>query len=146
MKTHHFHTKLPYQKTMLRQREWWLQNGPTTKNGVLPVTTLFFWKFCFSLRISYKELIWYTNNPNAHILTFRKRWSFIWRCFFPVSILNYFCKKPQWVWNFKRLQRRCFSVKIAKILRTTLFIVYLRCLLLKTGELWNQREHWHKMC
>ena len=36
---HHFHTKLPYQKAMLRQIEW-----------VLPVTTLFFWKFCFSLR------------------------------------------------------------------------------------------------
>ena len=27
------------------------------KNGVLPVTTLFFLKFCFSLRASYKELI-----------------------------------------------------------------------------------------
>ena len=31
-----------------------VQNGPITKNGVLPVTTLFFRKFCFSLRISYK--------------------------------------------------------------------------------------------
>ena len=58
-----------------------------TKNGVLPVTTLFFWKFCFSWRTSYKELIWCTNDPNAHIRTFCKRWSFIWRCFFPVSIL-----------------------------------------------------------
>ena len=28
MKTHHFHTKLPHQKPMLRQIEWWLQNGP----------------------------------------------------------------------------------------------------------------------
>ena len=83
-----FHTKLPYQKPMLRQIKWWLQNGPITKNGVLPVTTLFFWKFCFSLRTSYKELICCTNNPNAHICTFCKRWSFIWRCFFPVSILN----------------------------------------------------------
>ena len=27
-----------------------------TKNGVLPVTALFFRKFCFSLRTSYKEL------------------------------------------------------------------------------------------
>ena len=25
--------------------EWRLQNGPVTKSGVLPVTTLFFWKF-----------------------------------------------------------------------------------------------------
>ena len=88
MKTHHFHTKLPYQKSMLRQIKWWLQNGPITKNGVLPVTTLFFWKFCFSLRTSYKELICCTNNPNTHICAFCKRWSFIWRSFFPVNILN----------------------------------------------------------
>ena len=30
---------------MLRQIEWWLQNGPITENGVLPVTTLFFENF-----------------------------------------------------------------------------------------------------
>ena len=30
---------------MLRQIEWRLQNGPITKSGVLPVTTLFFGKF-----------------------------------------------------------------------------------------------------
>ena len=30
---------------MLRQIEWWLQNIPMTKSGVLPVATLFFWKF-----------------------------------------------------------------------------------------------------
>ena len=30
---------------MLRQIEWWLQNRPNTKNGVLPVTTLFFENF-----------------------------------------------------------------------------------------------------
>ena len=41
-------------------------------------------KFCFSLRTSYKELIRCTSDPNAHIRTFCKRWSFIWRCFFPV--------------------------------------------------------------
>ena len=34
-----------------------------------------FWKFHFSLRISYKELIWSTNYPNVHIHTFRKRWN-----------------------------------------------------------------------
>ena len=88
LKTHHFHIKLRCQKPILRQIEWWVQNGPTTKNGVLPVTTLFFRKFCFSLRTSYKELIWYTNNPNAHIPTFCKRLSFISRCFFPESNLN----------------------------------------------------------
>ena len=47
-----------------------------------------FWKFCFSLRTSYKELICCTNNPNAHICTFCERCSFILRCFFSVSILK----------------------------------------------------------
>ena len=36
-----------------------------------------------------KELIWCTSNPNVHIRIFRKRWSLILGCFFPVSILNY---------------------------------------------------------
>ena len=85
---HNFHTKLPYQKPMLRQIECWVQNGPITKKGVLPITTLFFSKFCFSWRTSHKELIWYTKDPNVHIHTLCKRWSFIWQCFFPVSILN----------------------------------------------------------
>ena len=67
--------------SMLRQIEQWLQNGPTTKNGVFPVANTCFWKFCFSL-------IWCTSDPNAHIRTFCKRLSFILWCFFPVSILN----------------------------------------------------------
>ena len=67
-KTHHFHIKLPLQKPMLKQTEWWQQNWPITKNRVLPVTNLFFWKFCFSLRTSYKELIWCTKC--AHVRTF----------------------------------------------------------------------------
>ena len=33
----------------------WVQNGPVTKNGVLPVIALFFWKFCFSLTTSLKS-------------------------------------------------------------------------------------------
>ena len=49
----------------------------------------FFWKFYFSLGTSQKELIWYTNNPNMHIHTFRKRLSFIWGWSFPVSILKF---------------------------------------------------------
>ena len=42
-----------------------------------------FWKFCFSLRTSYKEMVWCIKNPNDHIRTFCQRWSFIWRYFFP---------------------------------------------------------------
>ena len=76
LKTHHFHTKLRYWKPILRQIEWWVQNGPTSKNGILPVTASFFSKFCFSFRTSYKVLIWCTNNPNVHIHTFCKHWSF----------------------------------------------------------------------
>ena len=45
---------------MLRQIGWWVQHGPNTKNGVLPVTNIFF----------------------------GKRLSFIWQCFFPVIILD----------------------------------------------------------
>ena len=42
LKTHYFYTKLLYQKPMLRQIEWWMQNGPIIKNEILPVTILFF--------------------------------------------------------------------------------------------------------
>ena len=42
------------------------------------------WKFYFSLRTSYKELIWCTNHPNIHIHTFRKCYSFIWGCCFGI--------------------------------------------------------------
>ena len=48
---------VPSQKPILRQIKWGVQNGPITKNRVLPVTTLVFRKFCFSLRTSYKGLI-----------------------------------------------------------------------------------------
>ena len=44
-----------------------------------------FWRFCVS--ISYNDLIWYIN-PNIHIRTFCKRWSFVWRRFFYVSIFK----------------------------------------------------------
>ena len=50
LKTHHFHSKLLCQKPMLRQIEWRLQNGPITKSGALPVTTLFFEKFVSVLK------------------------------------------------------------------------------------------------
>ena len=49
-------------KTALR-----VQNRPITKNGVLPVTILFFRKFCFGMKTSYKKLIWWTNPPNDQI-------------------------------------------------------------------------------
>ena len=51
-----------------------------------------FLKVFFSLGTFSKELIRCTNYPNAHSHTFRKRWRFIWRCFFPVSILKVLLK------------------------------------------------------
>ena len=46
------------------------------------VTTLLFWKFCFSLRTSLKS--WFcTNNRNAHIFTFCKR------CFHLIVLFTY---------------------------------------------------------
>ena len=77
---------------MLRQIEWWPQNGPITMSGVLPVTNLFFRKICSNFRTFQKEFIWCTDNPNVYIRIFRKRWSLILGWFFPVSIL----KTSQW--------------------------------------------------
>ena len=88
LKKHYFHAKLPCQKPMLGQIEWGVKKGSITKNAVLPLTTLFFWKFNFSIRTSNKQLISRTNFPNAHIHIFRKRLSFVWRRVFPVSRLN----------------------------------------------------------
>ena len=77
-----------------------------TKNGVLPVTTLFFWKSCFSLRKIYKELTC-TNDPNDHIHSFRQRWSFIWGCFFlRVSLKTKIGPIETRKWNF-RIQNQC---------------------------------------
>ena len=42
-----------------------------------------FLKFTFSLRTSYKELIWCTNDSDVDIGNFCKRWCFIWRCSLP---------------------------------------------------------------
>ena len=50
LKVQHFHIKRLCQKPMLRQKEWGVENGPITKNGVFPVTTLFFRKFCSNIR------------------------------------------------------------------------------------------------
>ena len=60
----------------------------TTKELSFASNYLFFWKFCFNLRTSYKEFICCNNNPNGHICNFCERWSFIWRRFSPVSILK----------------------------------------------------------
>ena len=54
MKAQHSHTKLPWQRLMLRQVKWGVRYGPITINGLLPPTTSFFHKFNLSIRISYR--------------------------------------------------------------------------------------------
>ena len=49
---------------------------------------VFFWKFCFSLRASYKELIWCTNDPKCPYSYCSLALEFHLCVFFPVSILN----------------------------------------------------------
>ena len=88
LKTQHYHAKLLSEanfKTNRMSSTKWTYH----KELDLPVTTFFFffWEFGCSVRTSNKELIWCTNDPNVHIHTFRKRWSFVWGLS-PVSILN----------------------------------------------------------
>ena len=70
------------------------------KGGVLPLTTLVFWKFGLRVKTSFNELIKCTNYPTFHIHTFRKGWSFIWRRFFPVSIFKTGLRKLSILWKF----------------------------------------------
>ena len=109
-------------------------NGPITKSGVLQGITLFSWKFCFRLRTSYKEFIWCTNYPNVHNRTFCKRWSFIWRCFFPASILN----KNKW--NFPRFLSFRFSpipkIENSEISESFLLLQYL--VLYEIQDFWKK--------
>ena len=74
MKTQHFHAKLLCQKPMLRQIECEVQNGPITMNGVLPVTTLYFFQKFVSVYQPPKRPY-----PDFEI---------VGNSFFPVSILN----------------------------------------------------------
>ena len=109
LRTHHFPIKMPYQQLMLRQIEWWVQNGPITRNGVFYVTTLFVFKFCFGLPTFYKELTWCTNDPNVYIRIFCKRWTFIWRRFFPVDILKHSCCGKNYVSRKNLSFKFCFT-------------------------------------
>ena len=84
-------TSLPF-KTTLSESNVKTNRMATTKwtyhkSGVLPVT-YFSGKFVSGFGTSLIELIWCTKDPNVYIRVFRKRWSLILGCFFPVSILK----------------------------------------------------------
>ena len=57
------------EKPMLRQIEWGVENGPTSENAVLSLSTLFFWKFSFSIITCNKGSIRSTNYTNVQIHT-----------------------------------------------------------------------------
>ena len=84
-------SKANLETNRMRITKWTYNN----KKKVLPVATWFSGKFCFSLRTSYKELIWWTKERNVHFHIFPKPRSFIWG-FFPVSILKF---KKFWTKN-----------------------------------------------
>ena len=88
-----FPNKTALPEANVKTLEWKVQHEPITKNRVLLVTTLYFWKFRFSPRISYKELIWCTSYLNVCIHTFPKRCSFILGCFNPLRNLNGFRRR-----------------------------------------------------
>ena len=93
-----FTQKLPCQKPQLRQIEWGVVQSGRPKKMEFCQWLLFFWKFCFRARISYKELIWCNNYPNINIHTFCKHCSFIWGCFVHVSVFatNVFPFASKW--------------------------------------------------
>ena len=114
-----------------------VQSRLIKKNRVLAVTTLFFWEFYFSLRISYKTWVWFTNHPNVRIPSFRKRCSFIWGCFFHVSIpskyttintrallLEFMMKmderSPELLWNHKH---SLLLFKNTKVIRSNAIVL-----------------------
>ena len=73
---------------MGRQVECAVQNGPITKNRILRVTTLFFWKFCFNIRTSSGRVDLMCRLPKCPYPHF-SCFSFIWGCFFRMSMLNF---------------------------------------------------------
>ena len=85
----HYHRKciISIQNCHIRI-EWWVQNGLIKKNGILPRTNLFFWKFCFSLRTSHKKLIDVTTTQLSIFVLFVSVEVVFNGVFFPASILK----------------------------------------------------------
>ena len=70
----------------------WVRNSQTRSNNSSAICWRIVW-VCLTIFGDWrlkgrKKLIWCTKNPNVYIHAFRNHWSFSWRCFFPLSILN----------------------------------------------------------
>ena len=81
----------------------WEYHGATNKNGHLPLTTLFFWKFNFSIRTS---IISWFNVPIAQM--------FIFILFVSASVLfeSTFCPWVSWNPIFLSVHKSCGSVNV----------------------------------
>ena len=97
--------------------------GSTKWTYLKKITPLCFWKFCFSIRTSYEELVWCTNYPNIHIHPFRKGWRYIWRCFLTVIILKFWFKGVYMRFHFE--QSEIFSARSGQSL-ITVYMKYLQ--------------------
>ena len=110
-----FPYKVAISETNVKTNRMVSANGPITKNEILTLCYFLFLTLCyflFQLNISHKELIWCTNDPNFYICTFCKCWSFIWQCFFPVSILKHFridSEQKSLIWRVGRGLRGCLN-------------------------------------
>ena len=92
---------------MLGQIKWEVQNRPIIENQVLPETTLFFWRFCFSLRTSYKELIWCTSYRLA-IFTLLVSAEILFKDVFS-------CESPEEIWSCFLEETIFFSIAAESI-------------------------------
>ena len=111
---------------------------------------LIFWKFCFSLKTSYKELICCTNNPNVRICSFCKRSTFIWWCFFSVSILNkditeIKSKIKITAWNICTKKNKMINKEV--LCKTCFSPIHRKCCKLKLGDTHDiARDKWGWEC
>ena len=111
LKTHHFHTKLPYQKLYVKRNKTVTAKWTYHKEWSFASNYFIFGKLCFSLKTFCKELICCNKNPIAHICTFCKGWSFIWRCSFPVCILKILDKSTPMKKKYMRANYATFMTK-----------------------------------
>ena len=81
----------------------------------------FFWKFCFSLRSFYEELIWWINCSNFPLPIFCKHWSFIWGCYF---LRKSWVGKACWFYLLKPAIETSFTKTI--VLQKLFFVVVLQ--------------------
>ena len=81
----HFHTRLLCQKPLLRQSKWRVQQWTYNKERSFDI-----YYFIFLNNLVKRVDLKYQPQkcPYSYFLKALERWSFIWGCFFPMSILK----------------------------------------------------------